>query len=146
VGPPEIDEALRRNAIIGLDSCILIYAIEANPLFGRASQRIIEQVEAGCCVAVISTLAAMEVLVGPFRRGNEKTAEDVFASLLNLANARWVQLNFPIADRAARLKAEYRLSTPDAVHLATAMESGATLFVTNDRDIPPIPGIDLLTL
>jgi len=36
------------------------------------------------------------------------------------------------ADLAARLRADYRLRTPDALQAATALRAHATGFVTND--------------
>ncbi|WP_273698707.1 PIN domain-containing protein [Syntrophothermus sp.] len=45
-------------------------------------------------------------------------------------------LTLPIAVRSAQIRAEYRLRTPDAIQLATAIESQATLFVTNDLKLP----------
>jgi predicted nucleic acid-binding protein len=57
-----------------------------------------------------------------------------------------VDTTYEIADRAARLRAEYRLATPDAIHIATAIESGATLFVTNDSELPDMPEIQFLQI
>ena len=47
-----------------------------------------------------------------------------------------------IADRAAQLRAEHGLGTPDAIHLATALECGAEVFVTNDRDLPAVQPVN----
>ncbi|NLJ37646.1 MAG: type II toxin-antitoxin system VapC family toxin [Candidatus Atribacteria bacterium] len=41
------------------------------------------------------------------------------------------------AVRAAEIRSTYKLRTPDAIHLATAWENQATLFLTNDLDFPP---------
>ncbi|MDD4892120.1 MAG: PIN domain-containing protein [Phycisphaerae bacterium] len=143
----EIDEAMRRHRLVGLDSCILIYLMEHHPVFGAAAQRIFAHVQSGRSHAVLATLALMEVMTGVYRRKDDaETADDHFSLLLEFPNARWVNLDFPIADEAARLKAEHRLSTPDAIHLATAILSGATAFFTNDREIRDIPGIEILTL
>ncbi len=58
----------------------------------------------------------------------------------------WIPLTCELADRAAALRAEHRFSTADAIHVATALDAGATAFVTNDRDLPPVPGIEYLQL
>jgi predicted nucleic acid-binding protein len=38
-----------------------------------------------------------------------------------------------VADRAAKLRAEHRLKTPDAIQAASAISRGATGFICNDR-------------
>lgn len=40
-----------------------------------------------------------------------------------------------IALEAGRVQRRYRLSLPDALHLACARAAGAGVFVTNDRDL-----------
>ena len=38
-----------------------------------------------------------------------------------------------VVERATDLRARYNLKTPDAIHYATAVEVGATVFLTGDR-------------
>lgn len=49
-----------------------------------------------------------------------------------------------LADRAAELNARYRLSTPDAIQLATAIGFGATRFYGNDRGLRKVREIECL--
>jgi predicted nucleic acid-binding protein len=51
-----------------------------------------------------------------------------------------------IAEEAARLRASHGIKTPDAIQLATAKAAGATWFLTNDGDLPSLPGISLLVV
>jgi predicted nucleic acid-binding protein len=44
-----------------------------------------------------------------------------------------IELSFVIADTAARLRAEYKLKTPDAIILATALNTNSKYFLTNDQ-------------
>jgi len=46
----------------------------------------------------------------------------------------------------ARLRAIHGLRTPDAIQLATAIRNGATSFLTNDLNLPIVPGLSTLTL
>lgn len=48
--------------------------------------------------------------------------------------------------RAAEIRAHYELRTPDAIMLATAAESGATLVIANDSAWPRVREIDVLLL
>jgi predicted nucleic acid-binding protein len=47
-----------------------------------------------------------------------------------------------LADRAAELRARYRLSTPDAIQLATAIGHKATRFYGNDRALQRVQEIE----
>ena len=47
-----------------------------------------------------------------------------------------------LADRSAELRARYRLRTPDAIQLATAIGHKATRFYGNDRGLRRVKEID----
>jgi predicted nucleic acid-binding protein len=47
-----------------------------------------------------------------------------------------------VADRAAELRGRYRLSTPDAIQLATAIGHKATRFYGNDRSLLRVKEIE----
>jgi len=51
-----------------------------------------------------------------------------------------------ILERAAQLRAATNLKTPDAIHAATALEHGCTLFVTNDSTFRRVPGLPVTIL
>ena len=51
-----------------------------------------------------------------------------------------------VADHAAMLRARYRLSTPDAIQVATALEMQATAFLGNDTYLKRITEIECLIL
>jgi predicted nucleic acid-binding protein len=95
---------------------------------------------------VTSTLTLSEVLVHPYRDGNRTLADRYFQILLQARNLKTIALSPEIAAEAARLRADYRLKTPDAIQLATAKEAGATAFLTNDAVLAAIPGLRLIVL
>lgn len=48
---------------------------------------------------------------------------------------------------AAQLRALHpSVRTPDALQLAAALFAGCSAFVTNDRDLPAVPGLEVLKL
>ncbi len=113
--------------LIYLEACILIYAIERHPVWGEPLLRRIEE-PTGDSYA-ISPLVISECLVGPLRKGDRALLaafEDMFAA----------QIQLPLTDEtyraAARLRADHRLKTPDALHLACALRHGCTALWTND--------------
>jgi predicted nucleic acid-binding protein len=84
---------------------------------------------------VASTLTLTEVLVHPYRDGNQTLAEQYFHTLLNARNLRTVPLSAASASEAARIRAAYQLKTPDAIQLATAKEGGPPHFLRTMRGL-----------
>jgi predicted nucleic acid-binding protein len=55
---------------------------------------------------------------------------DVFFTGMELVLA---EVTAAVIERATNLRAKYNLKSPDAIHYATAVEVGATAFLTGDR-------------
>jgi uncharacterized protein len=114
--------------LIYLDSCVVIYAVEdAGPLGERVRALLSEREEQGL---VISSLVKLECLVGPKKQQDSllvRRFEQMFAVL------GFVGMEDSTFLRAADLRAVHGLKTPDALHLAAALESGCDALCTNDR-------------
>ena len=133
-----IAEALRGVTRIGLDSSAFIDYGEAAPPSIKALTRIFDRLDAGTLTGVASTLVLTEVLA--YARGKSVTpgvtsvadaeAEEKHGALL--AVVQLVPVSESVARLAADLRGRYGLRTPDAVHLASALEAGAQAFVTSD--------------
>jgi predicted nucleic acid-binding protein len=81
--------------------------------------------------AALSMITVTETLVRPFEREPAALATaETF--LRHFGPMRLVDVTYEIAREAARIRAESKLRTPDALVLATALVSGATIVVTND--------------
>jgi len=146
VAESQIVQVLNRHRRIALDTCVLVYYLERSERFHAVADAVISRVCQGRNEAVLSTLALLETLVGPYRRQADSVAETYYAALSQLPHCQWAPLTYAIADRAAQLRGSHNLTTPDAIHVATAIESSAELFVTNDADLPEVPGIRYLQL
>lgn len=79
---------------------------------------------------VQSNLVLMECLVVPMRNADSSLELQYRATLAAFQAA---DLTRAVFERAARLRARHRLKTPDAIHLAAALEHGCDEFWTNDR-------------
>lgn len=134
------------GTVVGLDTAPLIYFIERHPSYLPLLLPFFEAVEGGDLQVVTSTLTLTEVLVHPYRDGNRSLAEQYLHILLRARNLRTIALSPAIASEAAQIRANYQLKTPDAIQLATAKESGATAFLTNDTALAGIPGLRLVVL
>lgn len=81
-----------------------------------------------------SRLTRLECRTKPLREGDVVTLTqfDVFFAGSELVI---VELQSSVIERATELRARYNLKTPDAIHLAAALEVGASLFLTGDRNL-----------
>ncbi len=113
--------------LIYLDSVILIYALDHVGLFQtRADNRLRAIAERGDRI-VLSDLSRLECRVKPMQIGDlGKLA--VFDSFFARTDVSCVSLTRSVYDRATLIRAEHGFKTPDALHLAAAIEGSSTFF------------------
>ena len=127
-------EALRGVTRIGVDSSAFIDYSTAAPRSIRTLTRVVERLSAGALEGVTTVLTLTEVLtyarVSGKADAEQRKAEEDFEALLGAV--RIVAVTEAIARRAVDLRTRYRLATPDAVQLGTALEAGCQAFLTSD--------------
>jgi predicted nucleic acid-binding protein len=123
---------LGRHRRIGLDTSCFIYELEAVERYVALADDVFAWIQQPGAAAITSTITMTELLVQPYRFFDEKKIGETYSWLTTYPNLQWVAADLEIADTAARLRARYRLKTPDALHAATAVVSLATGFITND--------------
>jgi predicted nucleic acid-binding protein len=116
-----------------LDSVSIVYYLERNPRYFAAASEWMERVNAGRLTAAASALLLAEVLVPAYRAGNPAAARQARAALERIPSFELLEVTAGVSDLAARLRAQHNLRTPDALHVATALDEGAEWLVTNDR-------------
>lgn len=129
---------------IGLDTNVFIYFLEDHPRYGAWCASLFELIERGQNAAVTSTVTLLELLVQPYRDQKDELTNKIFALTSTYPKLEWVSVTMNLADRAAELRARYRLSTPDAIQLATAIGHKATRFYGNDRALRRVKEIECL--
>lgn len=137
---------LRGRKRVLLDTSLWIYHFEAHPRFGAAAGRILGDLEAGRFTAIASELALLELTVLPLRQGRQDIADEYELLLTHFPNLELVPLSRVILLEAASLRATQGLRTPDAIHVATAVISGASAIVTNDASWRRLGSIPVVTL
>jgi len=118
-----------------LDTMALIYFLERHPRYGVIARRIFQRIEAGEITALVSSLIFAELLVPLYRRGDLQSVRGLQNRLRNFRHLRVQDLTADISAEAARLRAQYGLRTPDAIHGATALAGGADGILTNDTGL-----------
>jgi len=137
---------LRRRQRIALDTSIFIYHLEPNPKYLAYTDLIFSWLERSESKAITSTITMTELLVLPYREGDEQRANDFYGLLSTYPNLEWIAPNLGIADLAARIRALHRLRTPDALQAATAIHAHATGLITNDSAFDRVEGLETLVL
>jgi predicted nucleic acid-binding protein len=120
---------------IYLDACCIIYLIEVSSPFHSTIVSRLGQYQADSASRLItSRLSCLECRVRPLRENADKlvAAYDRFfaASRLEI-----VEISADVVTTATALRARYGFKTPDAIHLASAIEEKVDLFLTGDSSL-----------
>ncbi len=126
-------ETIPAGSRIALDTVVFVYFLERQDPFGARATRLFERIEAGDLHAVMSSLVLAELLVPLYRSRQHRDASALTRRLQHFRHLEIKPVSDQIAADAARLRAEYRLRTPDAIHAATALAAEASGLVTHDR-------------
>jgi predicted nucleic acid-binding protein len=146
LGVDRLRAFLRRHRRIALDTSIFIYHLQPNPKYLAYTDLIFSWLERPDSGAITSTITMTELLVLPYREGDEQLANDFYGLLSTYPNLEWIAPNLEIAELAARIRALHRLRTPDALQAATAIDSQATGLITNDAVFERVEEFQTLVL
>ena len=141
-----LDAALTDVSALGFDTAPFIYFIERHPAYGALMRDVFRRVDTGTIAGYTSTLTVVEVLTKPYQVQDDLLARRYRTLLLRSRNFTVVPIDAMIADSAAEIRARYRLRTPDALQLATAMRAGCEAFLTNDHALRRVTDIRVLIL
>jgi len=142
-----INEQLAGHTVLGLDTSIFIYHVEAHPRYLPLTQELLAGVEAGWWMAITSTVTIMELTVRPWQVGRQDVAREYEALLVHFPHLTLADVTRDVARQAAQLRARYRLRPADALQVATALIHDATAFVTNDQSLVRVaPTLDMIIL
>lgn len=128
--------------LVYLDSCILIASLKnekrSDPAEMKGVKDLIKHIDEGKLNMITSALTKAEILRCTLSRDAQQKLDDVFKR----RNVQVVETTHVIWDKTHDLRDHYKkeqlaggpktLSTPDAVHLATAVVYGADKFYTFD--------------
>ena len=135
-----------RRCKVGVDTTPFIYFTERNPTYLQIVKPFFEAIGHDEITVVTSIVTLLEVLVHPTRDGNSKLAQRYRDLLFDTKGLTTTFLSQAIAEEAARLRAFHNIRTPDAIQIATAITEGASFFLTNDKKLPSLPGMQILVL
>jgi predicted nucleic acid-binding protein len=142
-----IEQQLANHSVIGLDTSIFIYHLEANTRYLALTKAVLNGVQSGQWRAVTSTVTIMELTVHPWRINRPDIAHQYEALLANFPNLSVMDVSRDVARKAAQLRASHNLQPADALQVATAIMNQATVWVSNDKKLKRLaPLIDVVIL
>ena len=131
---------------IYLDANIIIYLMEGFEPFAPILSSLLEAIEAGQITCITSEITLAEVLVRPLKQEAVELVK-VYTDALN--DKRLLTLQ-PVAYQtlmdAAFARAKTGMKLPDAIHVATAVQGGCDVFLTNDKGIKTPKRLKLVSL
>jgi len=129
-----------------VDSNSAIYWFEQIEPFASATAPLWEALQESRLHVVTSVLTLLEVLVKPLRDKDDFLIAVYRKVFLETKDLESMEIVKEVLLLAAQIRADCRLKTPDAIHAATALQAGATMFLTNDRGFLKVPGLKVVIL
>jgi predicted nucleic acid-binding protein len=127
------------------DSMLFIYWLEDHPVHAPRVKTLYEWMEQRGDTLCASAFSVSEVLAGPYQRNATTLIADIH-QLFRPPEIELIPFTVQTADRFARIRARHSVSPADAIHLASASEARANLFLTNDKRLSrlTVEGIDFI--
>jgi predicted nucleic acid-binding protein len=134
------------SGLVYLDASPIIYSVEKIEPFVEVLQPVWFAAHEGKITIFGSELLLLETLVKPIQMG-DVILETSFRNLLLASREyRLVPISLEVIELAIRIRADDKLKTPDAIHAATALANGCSLFITNDPVFQRIKGLNVALL
>jgi predicted nucleic acid-binding protein len=136
-----------KGKVISLDTAPMIYYLEEHLTYASLLDIFFDALDNNECSMTTSVITLLEGLVMPVRVGDTKLIRKWYDFLYTTDNLETVEITPDVAEVAARLRAVHtKLKTPDAIQVATALYKKADFFLTNDKDLASISGVNVLVL
>jgi predicted nucleic acid-binding protein len=140
----QLGEALARHEIVAVDTSPFIYLWEQHPQYFSLAEELFRHLSTPQVQGITSIITLIEACVHPQRHGRLDLVQAYENSLLHSRQIRLLAVNAPLARRAVVLRAAYEIHIPDALQISAGIESGATVFVTNDHRLSKVQEIEIL--
>jgi len=118
-------------SLVYWDTMLFIYWLETHAQHGRQVERIHQRMAQRGDQLCTSIFTVGEILTGFYKAGRTDEVRRV-RSYFESGAVRLLAFNTEAADRYARIRAQYRVSPADAIHLASASVAQVDIYLTND--------------
>ncbi|NLK50832.1 MAG: type II toxin-antitoxin system VapC family toxin [Syntrophomonadaceae bacterium] len=125
-------EQITQYQTLLLDTNALIYFLDDVSGYADLLEPIFNLAEQGQIRINLSAISEAELLVKPYREGNLETVKVIKFWIEEFPNLKVIPVSREIAHKAAELRGVLGLRLPDALVLATAINTDSELIVGND--------------
>ena len=120
---------------IYLDACSIIYLVEAeSPFHAVVVRRLLQHQTDPTSRLLTSRLSCLECRTRPVR-DNDRRLLAAYDKLFGANRMLIVEITAETVETATTLRARHGFKTPDAIHLASAIEEKADVFLTGDSSL-----------
>lgn len=127
------------------DTMIFIYWMEDNPQFAARVNAVRSRMRERKDELITGSLTVGEVLAGVYRKASSERARETRAMLESSVD-RVIPFTVETADLYGQIRGSMNIPPADAIHLASAAQARADLFLTNDNRLVGkfVPGIQFI--
>ncbi len=135
-----------KGSNVYVDSASLIYYFEKKQGFFSQLNDLFRSAEKGELTLITSSITITEVLTHSIRLRKMRLIK-IYENFFEHSNSiKLVEIGLAEAKLAAELRAIHNLKTPDAIHIAAAIESDSKFFLTNDFQLKKVSTLEIITL
>jgi predicted nucleic acid-binding protein len=138
--------SIEKHRVVGVDTAPLIYFIEDVTPYADLLHPVFDRLERHALAAVTSTITLAEILTKPLADKNFTLVDEIKFTLKTFSTLSMVAIDEKLAEVAALVRARHAIRLPDALQMAAAIQGEATLFITNDKRLKNVNGIEVLVL
>ena len=132
MGVKQLLGALSGCTLLALDTMVFSYHLSNRPRYVALTSSVLGEIEAGRLQGLATTVSLAEVLTAAAQANDNRAMQDYEIYVTHFPHLRLVPLDIEVARETARVRAAFRMRTPDAVQVAAARIHGADAILTND--------------
>ncbi|MGB5985899.1 MAG: PIN domain-containing protein [Desulfobacterales bacterium] len=124
---------LKHSDLIFIDTAPFIYFFEKHLLYFPHMIRLFDLVYERQAQIITSMITFIEIASYPMAQGHIKLIRKYRDYFTRGENISLIPIDLIIAEETTRVRAKYKLKTPDAIQIGTAISHGADYIITNDK-------------
>lgn len=139
-------ERLQGAQRVHIDASIIAFHLIAVPEYLPLTRTLFDLLGADRVTGQTSAVSLYQILAEPYRRGEARMAEDVQKRLSGCPGLEILPVTARIAAQAAQAQAQLGGRIERAIQIATAVDRGADLYLTEGSRLRRIAGIPVADL
>lgn len=137
---------LQEDDLVFLDTSPFIYFLERHPDWFQYVENLFDQAYEKDVQIVTSIVSLIEICTLPARLNDQDLVSRYRHYFTKSKNILLHPVDLAVSEQAIALRAKYRLKTPDAIQLGTAIVCQAKFIVTNDQQWKQLTGQTVVTV